>query len=133
MQRKVLTTWSWLLLLATALLFVGGALNLLQRGTQPLPPIDGIAWALKNDGIFAGKIVPGSAGDKAGILPGDRLVGISLDGKNFDEVTVPAEVAIYLDAAGVDGNLTYFYQRPSYSFSNNYYYAELSHIGTAPR
>jgi PAS domain S-box-containing protein len=133
MQRKVLTTWSWILLLATAFFFVGAALNLLQRATQPLPPTDGVGWTIKENSIFAGKVEPGSAADRAGVLRGDRLIAVSLDGKNFDEVVSPADVAIYLDKAGVDGNLTYYYQRSSYSFSNNYYYADLSHIGTEAR
>ena len=133
MQRKVLTTWSWVLLLGTALFFVGGALNLLQRATQPLPPIDGVGWTIKENNVFAGRVKADSAADRAGILPGDRLIAISLNGKDFDEVISPADVSIYLDKAGVDGSLTYYYQRPSYSFNNNYYYADLSHIGTQPR
>jgi hypothetical protein len=34
---------------------------------------------------------------------------------------------------GVDGNLTYFYQRPSYSFTNNFYYADLKNLDTTTR
>jgi len=132
MQRKVLTTWSWVLLLATAFFFVGAALNLLQRATQPLPPTDGVAWVQKNDGVYARRVDVGSAADRAYVLPGDKLLYVSFDGKNFDEITSPADVQMYLDKAGVDGSLTYFYQRPSYSFSNNYY-ADLSHIGTNAR
>ena len=40
---------------------------------------------------------------------------------------------MYLEAAGVGGNLTYFYQRPSYPFADNFYYADLKNIDTAPR
>ena len=40
---------------------------------------------------------------------------------------------MYLDAAGVGGSLTYFYQKPSYSFTNNFYYADLKNIDTLPR
>jgi hypothetical protein len=40
---------------------------------------------------------------------------------------------MYLDAAGVGGSLTYFYQKPSYSISNSYYYADLKNIDTLPR
>jgi PAS domain S-box-containing protein len=133
MQRKVLTTWSWILLLTTAFFSVGASLNLLQRATQPLPPIDGVGWTIKENNIYAGKVKDGSAADRAGILPGDRLIAISLNGTDFDEVVSPADVAIYLDKAGVDGSLTYYYQRPSYSFNNNFYYADLSHIGTQAR
>ncbi|MEO7672895.1 MAG: ATP-binding protein, partial [Pyrinomonadaceae bacterium] len=34
---------------------------------------------------------------------------------------------------GVGGSLTYFYQKPSYSFTNNFYYADLKNIDTLPR
>ena len=48
-------------------------------------------------------------------------------------MTSIADIQMYLDAAGVDGNLTYFYQKPSYSFGNNFYYADLKNIDTLPR
>ncbi|MGD9630145.1 MAG: ATP-binding protein [Pyrinomonadaceae bacterium] len=77
--------------------------------------------------------MPGLAGSRAGISPGDKLLTISLDGKTFDEVASPADVPMYLDAAGVGGSLTYFYQKTSYTFSNNFYYADLRNIDTLPR
>ena len=133
MQSKVLTSWSLVWLLATVLLVVGGALNLSQRTYHKLPPTDGVLWTKKADGIYAEKVMPGLTASRAGIAAGDKLFGISLDGEGFDEITSPADVQIFLEAAGVDGNLTYFYQRPSYSFANNYYYADLRHIDTLPR
>ena len=120
-------------LLATILFVVGGALNLSQRAYYKLPPTDGVTWIQKADGIYAEKVKSGYAASRAGISAGDKLIGISLDEKQFDEIVSPADVQMYLDAAGVDGNLTYFYQRPSYSFSNNFYYADLNRIDTQPR
>jgi hypothetical protein len=61
------------------------------------------------------------------------LIGISLDEKQFDEIVSPADVQMYLETAGVGGKLTYFYQKPSYSFANNFYYADLRNIDTLPR
>ncbi len=133
MKEKVLTSWSLIWLLSAVLLVAAGALNLSQRAYQNLPPTDGIRWAQRADGIYAEKVMPGFAGSRAGIATGDRLIGISLDTERTEEVTSPADVQIYLEAAGVDGNLTYFYQRPSYSFSNNYYFADLRHIDSIPR
>jgi hypothetical protein len=78
-------------------------------------------------------VLPGLAASRAGISVGDRLIGVGLEGRKTDEITSPADVQMYLEAAGVGGNLTYFYQRPSYSFANNYYYADLKHIDTLPR
>src|SRR5215204_1167096 len=86
----------------------------------------------KDDGIYAEKVLPGLAGSRAGISPGDKLLTISLDGETFDEVVSVADVPIYLDAAGVGGTLTYYYRKP-FSFTNNYYYADLRNIDTLPR
>lgn len=133
MKSKVLTIWSLVWLLATVLLVAGGALNLSQRANHQLPPTDGVTWIQKDDGIYAEKVEPDSAGGRALIIKGDRLAAVSLDEKTFEEITSPADVPMYLDAAGLDGSLTYFYQRTSYSFSNNYYYADLSHVGSSPR
>lgn len=133
MKSKVLTVWSLIWLLATVLLVAGGALNLSQRANHQLPPTDGVVWTQKANGIYAEKVEPGLAGARAGLIKGDLLKAISLDEKTFDEVVSPADVQMYLEAAGLDGNLTYFYQRTTYSFDNNYYYADLKHIDSYPR
>jgi len=135
MTGKVLTNWSLVWMLATVLFVVGGAVNLSQRAYHKLPPTDGVVWQLRGDGgIYAEKVLPGFAAARAGIVTGDRLIGVGLDGDDkTDEITSPADVQMFLEAAGVDGNLTYFYQKPSYSFTNNYYYADLKHIDTLPR
>jgi len=133
MKGKILTSWSLIWLLATVLFVVGGALNLSQRAYNKLPPTDGVQWTQKADGIYAEQVLPGLAASRASIAVGDRLIGIGLDENNLQEITSPADVQMYLETAGVDGSLTYFYQRPSYSFANNFYYADLSHIDTAPR
>jgi two-component system NtrC family sensor kinase len=134
MKGKFLTSWSLIWLVATVLLVAGGALNLSQRAFQKLPPTDGVLWIQKGDGIYAEKVTAGFAASRAGISVGDKLIGIGLDGGDkTDEVTSTADVPMYLEAAGVDGSLTYFYQRPSYSFQNNFYYADLKHIDSVPR
>ncbi len=133
MKGKILTSWSLVWLLATIMFVAGGALNLSQRSYHALPPTDGVNWAQKADGIYAVKVLPELAASRAGIAVGDKLIGISLDEKQFDEIISPADVQMYLETAGVDGNLTYFYQRPSYSFSDNFYYSDLKHIDTLPR
>lgn len=133
MKEKTLTSWSLMWLLATVLLVAAGALNLSQRAFQDMPPTDGIRWSQRSDGIYADKVTAGMAGSRAGISVGDKLIGIGFDGEKTEEVTSVAFVQIYLESAGVDGNLTYFYQKPSYSFSDNYYYADLKHIDAVPR
>ena len=133
MIGKVLTSWSLIWLLATVLLLVGGALNLSQRASHQLPPTDGVVWMQQSGGIFAQQVTPGLAASRAGISVGDRLIGIGFENEKTDEITSSADVQMYLETAGVNGNLTYFYQKPAYSFANNYYYADLKHLDTLPR
>ncbi len=73
------------------------------------------------------------AASRAGISAGDKLLTISLDGVTYDEAVSAADIPMYLDAAGVGGSLTYYYQKVSYSFADNYYYADLKNIDTLPR
>jgi two-component system, NtrC family, sensor kinase len=133
MKGKLLTSWSLVWLLASVLFVVGGALNLSQRTYQNLPPTDGVVWTQRADGIYAEKVSRGFSASRAGISVGDKLIAVSLDEKQFDEIVAPSDVQMYLETAGVDGSLTYFYQKPSYSFLNNFYYADLRKIDSIPR
>ena len=133
MKEKMFTSWSLIWLLASVLFVAAAALNLSQRAFQNLPPTDGIRWAQRADGIFADKVTPEFAGSRAGISVGDKLIGIGFDGGKTEEITSVADVQMYLESAGVDGSLTYFYQKPAYSFSNNFYFADLRHIDSIPR
>ncbi|HUF03256.1 MAG TPA: ATP-binding protein [Aridibacter sp.] len=133
MKGKVLTSWSLVWLLAAVVLIAAGALNLSQRAYNQLPPTDGVEWVQKDDGIYAVKVKPGFAASRAGIAVGDRLIGIGFEGEKVQEITLRGDVILYLETAGVGGNLTYFYQRPSWSFSNNFYYADLRNIDSVPR
>lgn len=133
MKGKIFTSWSLIWLVVTVLLVAAGALNLSQRAGHQLPPTDGVLWVQKADGIYAEKVLSGMAAQRAGISAGDKLLTISLDGENFDEVISVADVSMYLDTAGVGGSLTYFFEKPSYSLANNRYFADLNNIGTMPR
>ena len=133
MKGKVLTSWSLMWLVVTVLLVAGGALNLSQRAFHTLPPTDGGLWVQKADGVYAERVMPSYAASRAGISPGDKLIAVSLDGQAFDEVVSTADIPMYLEAAGVGGSLTYFYQKTSYTFANNFYYADLKNIDTLPR
>src|SRR5437764_10496213 len=133
MKGKVLTSWSLVWLLASVLLVAGGALNMSQRAFKKLAPTDGVLWSQRSDGIYAEQVKPGFAGSRAGISVGDKLIGIGLENDKTDEITAPADVQMYLETAGVDGNLTYFYQKTSYTFADNFYFADLRHIDSVPR
>jgi len=133
MKEKTFTSWSVMWLLVAVLFVTAGALNLSQRAIQSMPPTDGVHWVQRADGVYADKVVAGFAGARAGISTGDKLIGIGFDEKSIEEVTSPADVQIYLEAAKVDGGLTYFYQKTSYTFSDNLYFADLRHIDAVPR
>lgn len=134
MKGKLLTSWSLAWLLAAVLLVVGGALNLSQRSNHPLPPTDGVVWQQRADGVYAEKVEPGFAGARAGVFVGDKIIGVRFDdGEKFEEVVLPSDVHMYLDAAGVGGSLTYSLERTSYSFANRVYFADLDNIGSVPR
>ncbi len=121
--------------MATVIFVAGGALNLYQRAFLSFPPTDGVGWVQKSDGIFADKVLPGFAASRAGIAKGDKLIGISLNDEKFEELELTSlnDIQIYLEAAGVGGSMTYLYQRPSYSFADNFYFADLKNIDTLPR
>lgn len=133
MKSKLLKSWSLLWILGSVLFIGGAALNLYQRGYSSLPPTDGVAWVERDGGIYAVKVLPGLAGSRAGVSVGDRLIAIGLEGEKPEEIGTAADVQLFLDLAGVSGNLTYLYQRPSYRFTNNYYYADLRNLDTLPR
>ena len=129
MKRSVLTTKTWLLLIGAALLISAGLLNFRQRVKQETPPWDGVEWVDTKDGVIAKSIERGSAAEQAWLLPGDRLLGISLDGKTRPEEVISArDVQIYLDQARVGGQLHYLMQRPSYSEAGAYW-ADLDNLG----
>lgn len=132
MTPKFLTSWSLVWLLAMVLFVAGGALNLSQRAFHKLPATDGVVWQIgANGGIYAEHVEPGFAGSRAGVSRGDRLMGIEIDGTKGDEIVSPAEVEMFLEAAGEGGRLTYFIVKP-YSFENQYF-AELKNLDTQPR
>ncbi len=133
MKGSVLTTRTWVLLIVAALFTAAGVLNFAQRATEKFPPTDGITWIQTPQGIFAQKTERDQAGARAGIIPGDRLIGISQDETNFETVTAASEVQIFLEEAGVGGHLSYYYERPSNPSETRFYYASLYNLESKPR
>lgn len=133
MKEKMLTSWSLIWLLAAVIFVAAGALNMSQRAFQNLPPTDGVRWVTRDDGVYADKVQPGLAGARAGISRGDKLLGIGFEGERTEELVSPADVQMYLETAGVGGSLTYYYQKPYYSFSDNFYFADLRNIDSVQR
>jgi two-component system NtrC family sensor kinase len=108
-----------------ALLVTAGILNFAQRLRHETPPWDGVRWTNTRQGLIAETVEPGSSGARAQILPGDRLIAISLDNKNYEEVVRTEKVQIYLDEAKVGGDIHYLIERPSYPEESRFYYADL--------
>ncbi len=130
MKGSVLTTKTWFLLIGAVLLISAGVLNFRQRAQHQTPPWDGVTWVDTAAGVIAKSIEPHSAGDRARLLPGDRLLGINFDGRSKPEEIVRArDVQIYLEQAGVNGQLHYLIQRPSYLPETQEYWADLDSLG----
>jgi hypothetical protein len=101
-KGSVFTTKTWFLLLGAALLICAAVLNFTQRARHETPSSDGIEWTDTSQGIIARSIERNSAGERAWLLPGDRLIGISLDpNAKPDEISHARDVQIYLDQARV--------------------------------
>jgi two-component system NtrC family sensor kinase len=133
-KGSVLTTKTWFLLVGAALLISAGILNFSQRAQHLTPPWDGVTWIDTKDGVTAKSIEKNSAGERAWLLPGDRLLAISIDPNSKGEPIVNARsVQIYLDEAKIGGQLHYLMERPSYPENTRYYYADLDGLGAVHR
>jgi len=127
-KRSVFTTGAWLVLAGAALLVTAGVLNFAQRLRHETPAWDGVGWADTKQGIIAETVEAGSSGARAQILPGDHLLAISLNNKNYEEVAHDKDVQMYLDQARVGGEIHYLIERPSYPEDSRYYYADLDNL-----
>jgi two-component system NtrC family sensor kinase len=127
-KGSVLTTRTWLLLIGAALLVSAGVLNFRQRANHETPPWDGVRWTDTRQGIIAETIQRNSSGERAWLLPGDRLVAISLDDNRYEEIGHARDVQMYLDQAHVGGQIHYFMERPSYPQETRQYYADLDKL-----
>lgn len=133
MKGSVLTTRTWVLLIVAALFVAAGMLNFAQRASHKFPPTDGITWVQTPQGIIAQRVTPNMSGGRAGIIAGDRLIAVSRDETNFEEVATASEAQIFLEEAGVGGYLTYYYERPSNPPETRFYYAYLYSLDAKPR
>src|SRR5574338_31473 len=133
-KGSIITTKTWFLLIGAALLISAGVLNFRQRAREETPPWDGVEWVDTKAGVVAKSIERGSAADRAWLLPGDILIGISLDPNAKPEQVVAArDVQIYLEQARVGGQLHYLMTRPAYAPEVGAYWADLDHLGAIHR
>ena len=128
MKGSMQTTRTWALLFLASLAIAAGTLNFVQRATHKFPPTDGITWTQTPQGIIAQRVDPERSGARSGIVKGDHLLGISRDETNFEQVADASEVQIFLEEAGIGGQLTYYYERPSNPPETRFYYASLYDI-----
>lgn len=116
------------MLIGAALLVAAGVLNFAQRARRETPPWDGVRWTDTRQGILAEVVEPHSSGALARLLPGDRLIAISLNGGKYDELGHAKDVQMYLDQAQVGGQIHYLIERPSYPEESRLYYADLDNL-----
>jgi PAS domain S-box-containing protein len=96
-----------LLALATAALFVLAVLNL-QQERQFKQPDDGVWWREVNGGLRAERVLPGMAGQVAGIQPNDLLTGVaSCASCNENPVTRLSDLEPALLSTGPYGQVYY--------------------------
>ncbi len=133
-----------MLLIVAALLITAGGLNFSQRVRFQInpsrfqaPPTDGVAWVDTVQGVVVKTVQPGSAAARARIIPGDRLLAVSMTGRKCDDlargtkceqIAKSQDVQIYLDAARVGGEIHYLIERPSYPEEARTYYADLDSL-----
>ena len=129
MKGSVLTTKTWFLLIGAVLLISAGLLNFRQRARQETPPWDGVEWVDTTEGIVARRVERGSAADRAWLVPGDILIGVSLNGTRAEEITSARDIQIYLEHARVGGQIHYLMKRPSYPTEVAAYWADLDKLG----
>ncbi|MGH9755520.1 MAG: ATP-binding protein [Blastocatellia bacterium] len=101
------TTRTLVLLFITFLALAAGAFNLRDRLNQKPVYTDGVLWRDVTEldagagevvpRVVAERVEPGSPASLAGVYPGDVLLGISMNGAEFDEITRAEDVQIYFD------------------------------------
>jgi PAS domain S-box-containing protein len=129
-KGSIITTKTWFLLIGAALLISAGLLNFRQRLKHETPPWDGVEWVDTKDGVRAKSIEHGSAAERAWMRPDDVLIGITLDyNAKPEQIASARDVQIYLDQAGLDGQIHYLMRRPSYGSETAAYWADLDHLG----
>lgn len=133
-KQSVLTTRTWLLLIGAALLIAAGILNFRQRARHETPAWDGVEWVDSQEGVVAKSIERQSSGERAWLLTGDRLIGISLDGvSRYEMISRARDVQMYLDRTQVGGQVHYLMERPSYPQETRFYYADLDGLNAVHR
>lgn len=132
MKRSVLTTQTWVLLVTAVLLVVAGALNFSERLRRAQPPTDGVEWVQVGEKVVARAVTPGLVGNRAQLLPEDRLIAVSFDDVRYEQIVSAADLQIYLEQAGVGGTLHYWIERPSFPEETRFYKADIYGLDTVP-
>jgi PAS domain S-box-containing protein len=135
MKSSVLTTKGWALLIVAAVLVAAGTLNFAQRLTHTPPPTDGVEWVETQHGVVAASVAPDSAAGRKGVfavMPGDRLLAVSLDEHTDEQVVSASDVQIFLEEARVGGRVRYLLERPTNPEETRYYYSYLEDLRPAP-
>ncbi|HEX6625268.1 MAG TPA: ATP-binding protein [Pyrinomonadaceae bacterium] len=138
MKGSVLTTKAWALLILAALFAAAGTLNFAQRLNKTPPPTDGVEWVEAGPKNFVARSVdpdsPAGTNRKGvfGIMPGDRLIAISLDEKTDEEIGRLSDIQADLEMAGVGGRIRYLIERPTNPEEIRFYHLHLDNLTPVP-
>jgi PAS domain S-box-containing protein len=112
------TTRTLVLLFIAFLALAAGSFNFRDRLSQKPVYSDGVLWRnAPGLGVVADRVDPRGPAALAGVYRGDVLLGVSVDGADFEEITMAEHVQLYLDQIkGQPGfpesvNLHYWMQR----------------------
>ena len=119
--------------ISTVICLLLASLNLFERLAQKPLADDGVIWQSAAQGLRVQYVRPGSAADRAGLVPGDILRALDFDGQPI-AVDADWQVQYYLDEKiGIGGKVTYLVEcfNPL-GLSKGLWAAELYDIGTQP-
>lgn len=133
MIKSLAKTRTVLLLGLSVLVAAMVFLNLKNRLYQKPLPDDGVVWVDSSKGVRASSVRVGSAADRAGIIRGDYLRYVSLDGDGVYKVEDARDIFFVLDEkVGVGGNITYTIERHVSEGKSELWDADLKDIEAEP-
>jgi PAS domain S-box-containing protein len=134
MIKSVIKTRMMLLLSLTIGIVILGLFNLSDRFKQAPLPDDGVTWIDTASGVKADHVRGGSPADRAGVVRGDLLRYVSLDGSNrFLEVDQARDILFILDEkVGIGGGVSYTIERKLSNGQSELWDADISSIEPEP-
>ncbi|MBL8150350.1 MAG: hypothetical protein JNN15_10540, partial [Blastocatellia bacterium] len=106
--------------------------NLTDRIGQVPVPDDGVSWRKRGDAIEATSIRPGSAADRAGLIKGDHLKYINLNGEYLKVEDLRDVYFVLEEKIGIGGYVTYTIEREIRDGQKELWDADLKDVDPEP-